>query len=132
MDQIQLSGMHFYGYHGALAEERKLGQRFTVHLTLFLDLSAAGQSDTISDTIDYAAVYGEVKQVVEGPPAKLIETVAERIAQRLLARYSRLEGVRVEVEKPGAPIPGVFEAVKVVLERTRSELPGKVRNSSWW
>ncbi|MCL6627927.1 dihydroneopterin aldolase [Alicyclobacillus shizuokensis] len=121
MDEIRLTGMHFYGYHGALAEERKLGQRFTVNLVLSLDLKAAGRSDMIAETVDYAAVYGDVKQVVEGPPARLIESVAERIAQRILERYRRVCKVRVEVEKPGAPIPGVFDSVTVCIVRTRAQ-----------
>ncbi|WP_067931851.1 dihydroneopterin aldolase [Alicyclobacillus kakegawensis] len=121
MDEIRLTGMHFYGYHGALAEERKLGQRFTVNLVLSLDLEAAGRSDMIAETVDYAAVYGDVKQVVEGPPARLIESVAERIAKCILERYRRVRAVRVEVEKPGAPIPGVFDAVTVCIVRTRAQ-----------
>ncbi|MCL6632183.1 MAG: dihydroneopterin aldolase [Alicyclobacillus herbarius] len=119
MDEIRLTGMHFYGYHGALAEERRLGQRFRVDVTLRLSLGAAGKSDSISETVDYAAVYGDVKQVVEGPPARLIETVAERIGETILRRYDKVCEVCVEVEKPGAPIPGVFDAVAVRIVRRR-------------
>ncbi len=55
--------------------------------------------------MNYADVYRDVKAVVEGTPKNLIETVAATIADKLLERYSKLEGVRVELEKPSLRFP---------------------------
>lgn len=89
------------------------GQRFIVNTWLSCDLREAGVSDDVADTINYAHVYAVVREIVEGKPRKLIEAVAEDIAAQLLATFDRLQAVTVEVEKPGAPIPGIFGQVSV-------------------
>ncbi|MBR0328475.1 MAG: dihydroneopterin aldolase, partial [Selenomonadaceae bacterium] len=52
MDRITLTGMEFFGYHGVLPEENKLGQRFVVDLVLELDLHQAGLNDDLNATIN--------------------------------------------------------------------------------
>ncbi|GMA62360.1 dihydroneopterin aldolase [Alicyclobacillus fastidiosus] len=120
VDEIVLKGMPFYGYHGVLPEENAMGQRFVVNAWLACELSEAGHTDDVSKTVDYARVYAIVREVVEGPPKKLIEAVAEDIARALLTAFARLQSVTVEVEKPGAPIPGIFEQVSVKIRRDRA------------
>lgn len=120
MDTICVRGMRFYGYHGVFPEEQKLGQRFVVNLEMNLDLRRVGETGSLEDTVNYGDAYQHIQGVVEGEPVALIETVAEKIANKLLEIYSRLESVVVEVEKPGAPIPGVFDTVSVRIERRRS------------
>jgi dihydroneopterin aldolase len=120
MDRIRLNGMVFYGYHGVLAEERALGQRFVVDVELRLDLRAAGTSDDLGDTVNYTRVYTAAREVVTGPPCQLIEAVAERIAGRVLAEHPQVESVTVRVRKPEVPIPGsVLASSEVWIERTR-------------
>ena len=119
MDEIILNGMQFYGYHGVFPEETVTGQRFIVDVHMGLDLSRAGKTDQVKHTVDYGKVYEAVKQVVEGDPKKLIESVAETIAENLLTGFSALESIQVQVQKPGAPIPGIFESVSVRINRTR-------------
>lgn len=99
-DKILLEGMHFFGYHGTLPEERTLGQRFTVDVELRLDLRAAGQSDDLTRTVDYSEVYRQARAVAEGTPLNLTEAVAERIAASVLERHAIVEAVRVRVQKP--------------------------------
>ncbi|TGA96544.1 2-amino-4-hydroxy-6-hydroxymethyldihydropteridine diphosphokinase [Sporolactobacillus shoreae] len=119
-DKIILSQMSFYGYHGALPEENKIGQRFLVDAELEADLYAAGASDSLEQTINYAEVYGLVRDIVEGPVFKLIEAVAERIAEELLNTYSQAASCRIRVIKPDPPIAGHYESVAVEIERKRS------------
>ena len=116
-DKILLQGMAFYGYHGVNPEERVLGQRFIVDLELTKELSAAGLSDDLAMTVSYASVFKVTKEVVEGDSCNLIETVAERVASTLLARFP-LEAVRVRVRKPWAPVKGsVLDWVGVEIYR---------------
>ncbi|MBD7909498.1 dihydroneopterin aldolase [Sporosarcina gallistercoris] len=120
MDFIHLNEMQFYGYHGALSEETVLGQRFTVTVSMAVDLAEAGTNDDLSKTVNYAEAYSVVQSIVEGEPVKLIEAVAERIAVKLLADYKgRVSGVRVLVVKPDPPIPGHYSSVSVEIERGR-------------
>lgn len=119
MDKIYMNQLAFYGYHGVFDEEKKLGQRFIVDLVLQLDLAQAGKSDQLDDTINYGEVYQRVKEIVEGPSFKLVESVAERIATDLLNSFSLLQECTVKVVKPDPPIPGHYQSVAVELTRSR-------------
>lgn len=57
MDKIEIKDACFFGYHGVLPEEKVLGQRFIVDITMFCNLNKAGQTDNLNDTIDYSQVY---------------------------------------------------------------------------
>ncbi|HDU1276798.1 TPA: dihydroneopterin aldolase [Listeria monocytogenes] len=124
MDKIYLNELVFYGYHGVLAEETKLGQTFRVSLILGLSTKKAGISDSVDDTISYAEVYETVKEIVEGTPFKLIEALAEKIATEVLTGYPLLEEVTVKLIKPNPPIPGHYDSVAVEIERKKSDLNG--------
>lgn len=118
-DRVLLEGLSFYGYHGALPAEQMLGQPFVVDCALTLDLAPAGTTDDLALTVDYGAVFRDIRAIVEGPPVQLLETLATRIAGNLLARYP-IHEVWVRVSKPRAPLPGaVFSRVAVELARRR-------------
>ena len=118
MDTITIKGMHFYGYHGCLPEEQRTGQPFHVDVVLHADLSKAGASDELNDTIDYSKVYQLVQSIVEGRTYRLIERLAAVIADEVLAAFP-VDAVRVAVHKPQAPIGGPFDDVAVTVERRR-------------
>jgi 7,8-dihydroneopterin aldolase/epimerase/oxygenase len=120
MDKIILTNMQFYGYHGLLPEENKLGQRFGVDVELFLSTEEAGKTDDMNHSIDYSAVFLHVKRIVEGKAKNLIEAVAEAIATDLLQSFTLLEACRVKVIKPDPPIPGHYESVAVEIYREKS------------
>lgn len=119
MDKIHVNQMEFYGYHGVFPEETKLGQRFVVDLTVELDLSKAGKSDNLEESINYADLYQVCKEIVEGKPFKLVEAVAEKIASTILGRFSLVEACHVKVIKPDPPIPGHYKSVAVEITRSR-------------
>ena len=99
-DRILLEGMVFHGRHGTLPAERELGQPFVVDVELRLDLRAAGLADDLTRTVDYSEVHRRAKEIVEGSPVGLTETVAERIAAAVLEEHPPVEAVRVKVGKP--------------------------------
>lgn len=121
MDKIKLTGMEFKGYHGCLPQEREQGQVFLVDLELGLGLRAAGVSDDLEKTVNYAEVFEQVRTIVEGEPCLLIEAVAEKIAARVLADFSLVQELSVTVHKPEAPIPGRFRDAAVTITRVRHE-----------
>ncbi len=122
-DKIILQGMVFYGYHGVNPEERIQGQRFVVDLELSRDLSQAGRSDDLSATVNYSSVFKVAREVVEGEPCNLLEAVAERLADAVLARFAA-EAVKVRIRKPWAPIKGsVIDWVAVEIVRRPAEQP---------
>jgi dihydroneopterin aldolase len=99
-DRILLEGMVFHGHHGTLPAERELGQPFVVEIELRLDLRPAGLSDDLTQTVDYGGVHRRAREIVEGAPVNLVETVAERIAAAVLEDHPAVEAVRVKVAKP--------------------------------
>ena len=121
-DSILLEGMVFHGRHGTLPAERELGQPFVVSVELRLDLRPAGRSDDLSQTVDYGRVYQRAKEIVEGPPVNLTETVAERIAAAVVEEFPAVEAVRVRVAKPHVRLGGtVLAASAVEILRRRDE-----------
>lgn len=116
MDHIRVTGIRAWGHHGVLPHERDLGQEFVVDLEVGADLSAAGRSDDLADTVDYGGLSEEVARVVSGHPLQLIETLAQRIADVVLG-HSLVEQVTVTVRKPSAPLPVSADEVSVTLTR---------------
>ncbi len=119
MDKIILNGMVFYGFHGMSAAEQELGQRFVVDLEVYLDLSAAGTSDSLDDTVSYTLLYKKVKEIMEGPSRKLLENAAETIARQVLDD-SDIDAVRVTIKKPEVPMKGsvlAYAAVEIFRDR---------------
>lgn len=120
IDKIYVNQMKFYGYHGVFPEETKLGQRFMIDLTVELDLSKAGKTDDLTQSVNYADLYNTCKKVVEGETHKLVETVAERIAEEILSSFKLIERCTVKAIKPDPPIPGHYESVAVEITRSRT------------
>lgn len=117
MDKIYVNQMEFYGYHGVFPEETKLGQRFIVDVIVETDLSKAGHSDQLEDSINYGEIFEVVKEIVEGKPFKLLEAIAERITEELLSRFFAIKTCTVKVIKPNPPIPGNYNSVAVEITR---------------
>src|SRR5256886_8487955 len=82
--RLILSGLTAFGYHGNNPAERKLGQTFTADLEVTLDTATAAASDRIGDTLSYPVLEKTAREILEGKPANLLETVAERIASAVL------------------------------------------------
>ncbi|KAA9106516.1 dihydroneopterin aldolase [Microbacterium rhizomatis] len=118
IDEIRLTGLRVFGRHGVYDHERRDGQDFVVDLTLMLDIGRAAQTDDVADTVHYGVVAEQVAAIVGGEPVNLLETLATRIADRLLADYA-VRIVRVTVHKPSAPIPLSFDDVSVTVTRSR-------------
>ena len=118
-DWLRLTGMRFYGRHGVHPDERELGQTYRVDVALAHDLSRAGRSDELGDTIDYGTVFALVRDVVEGTSRQLVESVAETVAARLLER-TPARTVRVRITKPRPRIAGAdIDEESVEVERAR-------------
>jgi dihydroneopterin aldolase len=120
-DRIALRGMRFLGRHGVELEERLEPQPIEVDVELEMDLARPSASDDLADTIDYAAVFSLVGEIVEGQSFRLLEALAGAIAQAVVRAHGtdepRLASVEVRVRKPQAPLPGDFEAVEITVRR---------------
>jgi dihydroneopterin aldolase len=117
MDRIELEGMVFSGRHGVRPAERQEAQEFKVDVEVDADLLAPGRSDSVEDTVDYRRIRSIARDVIEGESAKLIETLAQRIAERVL-ELERVAAVSVRVAKrPQSMRPIDAAAVKITRSR---------------
>ncbi|MBI3502492.1 MAG: dihydroneopterin aldolase [Bacteroidetes bacterium] len=114
MAKILVEGIKIYGYHGCMEEESVVGGNYVVDVCIDADLSKPSQSDKLSETIDYVAVYEIVKQEMS-VRSKLIEHVAKRILDALKNKFEKVNSVEVKVTKLNPPIKGVVEKVCIVL-----------------
>jgi 7,8-dihydroneopterin aldolase/epimerase/oxygenase len=117
MDHIVLEGMSFQGRHGVRPAEREQPQEFKVDVEVDCDLSEAGRTDRIEDTLDYRLVRRIAKEVIEGESQKLLEALAARIAERVLD-LPKVAEVSVRIAKRPesmAPIDGA--AVRITRKR---------------
>jgi dihydroneopterin aldolase len=136
-DTIQLRGLRVVGRHGLLPEEKERAQPFEVDLDLEVDLSRAGVTDALGDTVDYGAVVDAVVAVVAGEHSDLLEHLAERIATAAMAAAiaapgpgpaesagsgPAVEAVTVTVRKLRPPVAADLASAGVRIRRGRSDL----------
>jgi dihydroneopterin aldolase len=114
---IQIEGLELKGFHGALAEEKKNGQRFLFDIELVAH-DAGVRSDKLQDTVDYTAVVECVRAVSEGKNFNLIEALAASIADSLLERFPSSRA-RVRVRKPEVRLDATVDFTAAIADRTR-------------
>lgn len=117
-DRVFVEGIEFYAYHGVSAEEQRVGHRFTADASLWLDLRPAALDDDLGKTVDYGLVALTIVDEACRTPYRLVETLAERLAQRLLA-LGGCTRVRLRVAKVNPPMPTPARLAGVEIERCR-------------
>ncbi len=118
-DVIELRGLRVSAVVGVLPEERERAQPLELDLDVVVDLSAAGASDDLGDTVDYGALCDLVAEVIRGAQPFLLEWLAERIAARVLAADERIASVELVVRKLRPPVPQDLATSGVRLRRSR-------------
>ena len=118
IDRIDLVGIEVYGKHGVLESEQEKSQVFRVDVAVFLDLKKAGSTDDLGDTVDYGVLAEEVREVVGSESHYLIEKVATRVAEVVLA-HREINRTIVTIHKPDAPVDVAFDDISVTIDRTR-------------
>src|SRR4051794_32074963 len=88
MDQILISAIDCVAAIGVTPEERTIRQRLSIDVELFTDTAKPARTDSLKDAIDYAKVAAMVAEVCRSRDYHLIETVAERIAERVLSGFA--------------------------------------------
>jgi dihydroneopterin aldolase len=117
-DMVEIRGLRVMGTHGVLEEERQRAQPFEVDIDVETDLSVAGRTDDLNDTIDYGWVSAQAAAVVGGRHSELIERVAADIADAVLVN-ERISAVTVVVRKLRPPVPLDVATTAVRITRRR-------------
>jgi 7,8-dihydroneopterin aldolase/epimerase/oxygenase len=113
VDRVLLREVRVPAVIGVHGWEREVEQTLLFSVEMETDAAKAAERDDLADAIDYSAVAETIRSVVRAGKFRLIETAAERVAERLLAEY-RLDWLRLEVVKP---LPGEGYSAAIVLER---------------
>ena len=116
MGTIVIAGLRELGVHGVLPEEQTRPQPFEIDVELTVDLEAAGESDALDDTVDYAAVAEAVSRVVSSERYQLLERLATRIGE-VCSVDERVTAVTVTVRKLHPPVRAMVDHVAVCIER---------------
>jgi 7,8-dihydroneopterin aldolase/epimerase/oxygenase len=123
LGKITVKGLKVYAYHGVNPQEKEEGQIFVLDIEAQTDLRAACLTDKLDDTVSYAGIIKSARAVMTSEKNNLIERAAQRVAESLLNEFPALDGVKVLLKKPFAPIQADFEYTAVEIELRRS--PGK-------
>ena len=116
MGLIQIENMEFYSFHGHFKEERIVGNKFLVDLTIETDMKVPAESDNLKDAVNYQHVYEIVKQQME-MKSHLLEHIAGRILDAIYADIEGINKVTVKVSKLNPPMGGKIGSVSVVLTK---------------
>lgn len=118
-DTIRMLDLQFFTRVGDLPHERTTPQPLEIDVEARIDLSRAGGSDQLSDSVDYRELHRAVAAAVErdaGSAPHLLEAVAERVAGGIL-EIDGVESVVVRCRKPRAVLPGPVGRVEIEIER---------------
>ncbi len=116
MDTIFIRDLTVRGIIGVNAWEREQPQDFVINIDLDTNVERAGITDKISDCVDYQSVADSVSAHASTVGRLTVEALAADVAEIVLAD-SRVDRVRVRIEKPGA-VPG-SRSVGVEIDRGR-------------
>jgi len=114
MITIAIEGAEFFAYHGFYPEEQLLGTRFIVDASVDFTPADDLKKDKIANTVDYEKVYNIICEQMK-QTRKLIETVAQSIADEIKEKYPFAEKVQVTIKKMNPPLAGKVDYSKIVI-----------------
>ena len=117
MDKIHIKDLEIIGFHGAIPEEKVLGQKFVLSFELDVDLRQAGKNDDLTKTVHYGELAQKVEEEFTKTSYDLIEKAAEEICEFVLLNYPLVKKVKLLLKKPWATTRKHVEYVAVEIER---------------
>jgi 7,8-dihydroneopterin aldolase/epimerase/oxygenase len=114
--EIVLEGLEFYAYHGVYEQEQRIGNRFSVDIKILFDYTFQRGTEDLSKTVNYEKLYSCAREEMK-IPAKLLETLAGNIIDRIFATHPTVLSVEVSVSKYNPPVGGRCERAMVTLKK---------------
>jgi 7,8-dihydroneopterin aldolase/epimerase/oxygenase len=118
MGIISLEGIEFFAYHGFLDEEQKIGNKYSVDISVKVDFSLAAKSDKLKETVNYEELYKIIREEIN-QPSRLLEHIGKRIITHSFKQFPEITDVEVSISKFNPPIGGVCQRAKVTLKENR-------------
>jgi len=120
MGIIKVENIRVFAHHGCLAEETKIGSDYRVDLVVKVNLKKSSKSDELKDTVDYVFLNKVVREEM-AMPSKLLETVAQRILNRIFSEDKMVSKATICVSKINPPIGGDVEMVTIKISQKRKK-----------
>lgn len=114
MYSIHLHYLEFFAFHGLYEEEKVVGNKFVVSVDV--DFESTQTISSISETIDYTAIYEIVKSRM-ATPTNLIEIVAEDVIAAIHLKFPQVKQIKIFIQKSNPPIIGFKGNVGVSLQK---------------
>ena len=128
VDRILIEALEVECIVGVRPLERRRKQVVRLDLALSLDLSGAGKTGRITDTVDYARIADEVSGLLRFREYQLIEVATEELAAMLFGVHPMLQALQIRLEKPEA-LRGRARSASVEVQRSRAQFPVQVSRS---
>ncbi|MHA1712701.1 MAG: dihydroneopterin aldolase [Candidatus Ranarchaeia archaeon] len=122
-DLVIVKGLQLWGTHGNFPEENKLGQKFVVDVEVSYDMMEMCLTDNLDAGLSYSTVYKIAKKIVTTEQHKLLQRIAQRIAEDIIKAYP-IKQVKVTVKKPCVPIGGILDYTAVSIVREPKDITG--------
>lgn len=116
--KICLEGLEFHAFHGVYPHERESGNWFEVDIFVEVEMAEGSIGDNLGKTVNYEVLYQFVKEEME-KPSKLLETVAEKIVERVMAELPQVNEAGIKLGKINPPIGGKCKRATVSLLKRR-------------
>jgi 7,8-dihydroneopterin aldolase/epimerase/oxygenase len=116
MGQLVLHNLEFYAHHGHFEEERIIGGRFLVDITVDTDITKAAETDNLNDAVDYTRIFEAVRHEMS-QPSSLLEHLAKRIVDAVYSVSENISKVSVTVSKLNPAIGGNLQRFSVILTK---------------
>ena len=117
-DRIVIKDLLVRGIVGINENERRKRQDILINLAMQADIRPSGESDDITQTVNYRTVAKSIISLVEGSSYFTVEKLATEVARLILIEHEVFE-VTVTVEKPGAL--RFARSVGVTITRSRKD-----------
>ena len=117
---IFLNEIRYFAYHGVALQENLVGNEYSIHLKLKVNITQAAETDDVADTVNYAEVYEAVKTEMD-IPSKLLEHVCRRITQSLFTKFTSIEEIEIKLSKRNPPMGADIEAAGIELHCSRND-----------
>lgn len=116
---IKINNAKFFAYHGDLEHEKVFGNQFEVDIEMICDLTELKDTDKLTKTVNYLAVYNLVKEIFSKEKFNLVETANFKVCEAIISNFALVQKVIVKIRKPNAPL-GIIDSVEIVNEFTRN------------
>ena len=117
-DTVFIKGLKTEGVIGVFDWEREIRQPLYIDVTMATDIRLAAKSDDLTHTLNYKAITDRICEYVAGSAFKLIETLAEHLAEILQKEFA-ITWLQLAIHKPGA----IAAASDIGIQIERGEKP---------